>query len=139
MSDKKLTTKQKLFVEAYLINPNATEAARKAGYKGNDNTLKQVASENLAKPYLADLLGKRVEEAVMSANEVLEELANIAKADWQEFLSITRDRQGDVIDATLKLSDKIKALELVGRYHKLFTDKIEHGGEVGLRLVDESE
>jgi phage terminase small subunit len=108
VSEQKLTTKQRLFVEAYLANPNATEAARKAGYKGNDQTLKQVGSENLAKPYLAALVEKRVEAAVMTANEVLMELATIAKGPHKTYRS-----------------DKIKSLELLGKYHKLFTDRVE--------------
>ena len=42
-----MTHKQKKFVEAYLgeANGNATEAARIAGYAGNDNTLKTVGCE----------------------------------------------------------------------------------------------
>ncbi len=49
---QRLTTKQKLFVEAYLVNANGTEAASLAGYKGNRVTLGVVASENLRKPYI---------------------------------------------------------------------------------------
>ena len=103
-----LTTKQRLFVEAYLANPNATEAARKAGYAGNDKTLSVVGAENLAKPCIAALIEKRVESAAMSADEVLSELSGIARGDYFEYKG-----------------DKIKALELVGKYHKLFTDKKE--------------
>jgi phage terminase small subunit len=134
-----LSQKQKLFVEAYLVNPNATEAARKAGYKGNDVTLASVGAENLRKPQIAERLQERVEAEIMSANEVLTELAEIAKADWQDFLEIRRDKHGDIIDASLKLSDKIKALELVGKYHKLFTEKVEHGGEVNQKVIVEFE
>lgn len=128
---RELSQKQKLFVEAFLANPNATEAARKAGYKGNDVTLASVGAENLRKPQIAKLVEKRVESAAMSANEVLEELALIAKCDWQDFVEVRRDKFGDVIDASLKLSDKIKALELIGKHHKLFTDKFEHSGKDG--------
>lgn len=113
MNDK-LTTKQRLFVEAYLANPNATDAARKAGYKGNDLTLKQVGCENLAKPYIAAAIEKRVEQAAMTADEVLHELANIARGDYSDYRG-----------------DKLKALELVGKHHKLFTDKQEITGKDG--------
>ena len=111
---KELTTKQRLFVEAYLANPNATEAARRAGYAGNDLTLAQVGAENLRKPYIADLLEERVTEAAMSSDEVLAELAYIAKGDYVTYKG-----------------DKLKALELVGKYHKLFTDKVEQTGKDG--------
>jgi hypothetical protein len=68
---------------------------------------------------------------------VLSELADIAKADWREFVEIRYDKDGKMIDATLRLTDKIKALELVGKHHKLFTDKIEHGGKIGIEVFSD--
>ncbi|MHC4705447.1 MAG: terminase small subunit [Planctomycetota bacterium] len=42
MAEKKLTGKQAAFVEAYIqCNGNATAAAKAAGYKGNNATLRQ--------------------------------------------------------------------------------------------------
>ncbi len=122
-----LTQRQRLFVEAYIgaCNGNARESARAAGYSGDDNALSQRGFELVRNPKIAELIGVRVQEAVMRANEVLSELSAIAKADWQNFLEIRRDREGETIAATLKLSDKIKALELVGKYHKLFSDRVD--------------
>lgn len=62
MSEEKLTPKQTLFVSEYLKTGNATEAARKAGYKGNDKTLGQVGSENLKKPGIARAIAKKQEK-----------------------------------------------------------------------------
>lgn len=132
-----LTTRKRLFAENYLANANATEAAIKAGY--SKKTARSQGQRLLTDVDIRALVEKRVESAAMSANEVLEELALIAKCDWQDFVEVRRDKFGDVIDASLKLSDKIKALELLGKHHKLFTDKTEHSGEVGIRLVDDSE
>jgi phage terminase small subunit len=122
-----LTQRQRLFVEAFIgsAQGNAREAARMAGYSGDDNALSQRGYELVRIPKIAELIGVRVTEAVMRANEVLSELSAIAKADWQNFLEIRRDREGETIAATLKLSDKIKALELVGKYHKLFSDRVD--------------
>jgi phage terminase small subunit len=122
-----LTQRQRLFVEAYIgpAQGNAREAARMAGYSGDDNTLSQRGFELVRIPKIAQLIGGRVEEAVMRSNEVLSQLSAIAKAGWQDFLEIRRDREGDIISATLKLSDKIKALELVGKYHKLFSERLD--------------
>jgi len=47
---RKLTVKQQRFVDFY--DGNATEAAQKAGYKGNNATLRNVGAENLTKPYI---------------------------------------------------------------------------------------
>jgi phage terminase small subunit len=82
-----LKTKQRLFVESYLSNGfNATEAARMAGYQGNDNTLSSVGYENLRKPEIAAAVSGRVNEAAMSANEVLARLSSIARGSVSDFL-----------------------------------------------------
>ncbi|MGI8494361.1 MAG: terminase small subunit [Pyrinomonadaceae bacterium] len=127
MKTENLTQKQRLFCEAYIgpANGNARTAARMAGYSGDDNALSSRAFELMRNPKIAELIGVRVEEAVMQSNEVLSELSTIAKADWQNFVEIRRDKEGEIISATLKLSDKIKSLELLGKYHKLFSDRVD--------------
>lgn len=120
----KLTHKQELFVNAYLgeAKGNATEAARLAGYKGSEQVLRQVGYENLTKPDIAALVEKRTSETAMSASEVLQKLSEIA------------NRQG----ADIATRDQLKALELIGRHHKLFTDRIEHkiSGDIELQWSD---
>jgi phage terminase small subunit len=125
--ENKLTQRQRLFVEAYIgqANGNGREAARAAGYSGDDNALSSRAFELMRNPKIAELIGVRVEEAVMRSNEVLSQLSAIAKADWQDFLEIRRDKDGEIISATLKLADKIKSLELLGKYHKLFSERFD--------------
>lgn len=128
----KLTLKQQLFVESYLgaAAGNATEAARMAGYKGSEGTLRTVAAENLTKPNIAALIADRATQAAMSADEVIAELAAIAKSPWKEFLEFDGLQEGTRILARLRLTDKLKALELLGKYHKLFTDKVEQTDEI---------
>jgi len=125
--ENKLTQRQRLFVEAYIgpANGNGREAARAAGYSGDDNALSSRAFELMRNPKIAELIGVRVEEAVMRSNEVLSQLSAIAKADWQDFLEIRRGQDGEIVSATLKLADKIKSLELLGKYHKLFSDRVD--------------
>jgi phage terminase small subunit len=127
MKIETLTQKQRLFVEAYIgpANGNARTAARMAGYSGDDNALSSRAFELMRNPKIAELIGVRVQEAVMQSNEVLSELSAIAKADWQDFLEIRRDKDGETVSASLKLSDKIKSLELLGKYHKLFSERLD--------------
>lgn len=118
-----ITPKKQLFIEAYLTNPNATRAAIAAGY--SEKTARSQGQRLLTDVDIQRAVGKRLEQAVMSANEVLTELTAIATADWQDFVEIKHDKEGRVIDAVLILKDKLKALELVGKYHKLFTDRQE--------------
>ncbi len=107
-----LTLKQQLFVEAYIgpARGNGKEAARLAGYAGNDATLAQVAAENLRRPQILTLINARVEQAAMTADEILTELADIARLPCPG------------PDA----SHKMKALELLGKHYGLFSDKREH-------------
>lgn len=86
----RLTNKQRLFVEAYLSNGlNATDAARRAGYKGNDVTLAAVGGENTRKPLIRARIDERLRQAAMSADEVLFRLTQQAKApDMTEFIKL---------------------------------------------------
>lgn len=47
---QKLTTKQRMFVNEYLLDCNATQAAIRAGY--SEKTANRIASENLSKPVI---------------------------------------------------------------------------------------
>lgn len=111
-----LTTKQKLFVEAYLANPNATDAARKAGYKGNDVTLGAVGAENLKKPQIAEMLKERVEKAIITADEILTDVKAIAKSAEKD-------------------SDKLKAYEMLGKHLAMWTDKTEINGGLNVDMT----
>lgn len=71
--------KQLAFIEAYLDTFNGTGAARRAGYKGNDNVLSTVAWENLRKPKIARLIKQRMAVECMTATENLKHLAQIAR------------------------------------------------------------
>ena len=60
MAKSELTDKQKAFINHYIQCWNATEAARRAGYQGNDNTLAVVGHENLSKPNIYNAIEKRM-------------------------------------------------------------------------------
>jgi phage terminase small subunit len=127
-----LNNRQELFVSFYLQNPNATQAAIKAGY--SEKTAASQGERLLRNVEIAKRVQQRVESAAMSADEVLTELADIAKSGWREHLEILY-RDGVIVDAKLRLTDKIKALELVGKHHKLFTDRVESSTDPDLERI----
>ena len=87
MNDNGLTHKQANFIESFLSNGgNATQAARDAGYSGTPDTLKQVASENLAKPYIRRRIAERMQEARIHTDEVIGTLASHMRADIGEIM-----------------------------------------------------
>ena len=125
-----LTLKQETFVQEYLgeARGNATEAARRAGYKNPS----QDGYDNLRKPHIRALIDEHLMAKSLTSAEVLAELTSVAMAPWQDFLQVrTNPRTGDVVDAKIVLSDKVKALELLGKYHKLFTERTEVSGPDG--------
>lgn len=85
-----LSLKMRTFCLAYVgeANGNGTEAARIAGYKGNDVTLAAVGSENLRKPQIVQLIAelrieaeKKASDKILSAMETLVGHTKIAESD----------------------------------------------------------
>lgn len=157
---RKLTDKQRLFVEEYLCSWNATQAAIKAGY--SKKTAAIIGFENLRKPNIRALIEQRLGESAMTANEVLKRLSDQARASLLPFVQITSDGfvffdfshpdaknffhlikkiktkrsrqllgQGEESSewehewVEVELYDAQSALVQLGRYHALFTDRIE--------------
>ena len=134
--DSKLTTKQVLFAEAYLgaAKGNGTQAARLAGYQGDATTLQSVGSANLKKPASAARVEQRVEQVAATTDEILIELSTIARAPWQDFVQIKMHR-GEAIDVKINLADKLKALELLGKYRGMFSDKDAPPSDAPIRIL----
>lgn len=114
----KLTQKQKLFADYYIQNPNATEAAIKAGY--SKKTARQIATENLAKPYIL--------QYVKSRNKELESERIADMKEVKEFWTNTfRDKD-------VEMKDRLKASEYIAKTNGAFLDKVEHTGDLGLNV-----
>lgn len=86
-----MTGKQRIFVKELVTNPTQPlyVSAKKSGYRGNQNTLSNVASENLKKPIIMSALAKytnRAEEVLIEVLEVSRERMhdqNLARSvDW---------------------------------------------------------
>lgn len=137
---RKLTSKQRLWVEAYLETWNGTDAARRAGYSGSYETLASIGSENLRKPKLRVEIEKRLTEAALSANEVLARLSEQAKArhpdffdrwgrpNWEEIRArghLVKKVYNTLHGWRVELHDNQKALELMARHHGLLVDRIQ--------------
>ena len=78
-----LSPKQRAFIEAYLKEWNASEAARQAGYTGKANV---VGPRLLANVSIQAAIEKRLSENKMSSNEVLSRLAEQARGEHGKYL-----------------------------------------------------
>jgi phage terminase small subunit len=130
---KKLTLKQQRFVDEYIISGNATQAAIKAGY--SKKTANRIATENLSKPVIKTAIDQRnaeiQSEKTMDMQEVMELLASIARGETTEE---TVTNKGDVIETATRNSDKLKALELIGKRFGAWTDKKEISGNLDIEI-----
>lgn len=149
-----LTQKQRLFVDEYLIDLNATQAAIRAGY--SPNNADKIGSELLGKTRVSDAIktamAERSKRTGINQDRILMELAKIALVNPENVVNfdeatIREDalpedlaavasvkvkrfptKDGEGIEREIKFYDKTKALDLAGRHLGMFKDKLELSG-----------
>ncbi|MEG0377292.1 MAG: terminase small subunit [Eubacterium sp.] len=152
----RLTAKQKRFIDEYLIDLNATQAAIRAGY--SPETAQQIGSENLSKLVIRaridQAMAERSKRTGINADRILIELARIGLVNPKHLINFdeatvrgdaTDDdtaaiasvkvktiptEDGDIVEREVKLYDKTKALELCGKHLGMFKDKVELSGTI---------
>lgn len=148
---KKLTKKQQLFVDEYLIDLNATQAAIRAGY--SVESARDIGCENLTKPNIqqaiAEKMAERSKRTGVNQDRVVLELAKIAfvnisdvvDTDTGEILpNASQDdlaciesvkfkqsdnQYGGSIEREVKVASKLKALKMLGQHLGMWNDKVD--------------
>jgi phage terminase small subunit len=117
-----LTAKQQAFVQEYLIDLNATQAAIRAGY--SVRSAMEQGYQLLQKTSVSDAIeaarGERMERLEWSADDIMRDIREIAQ-----------NRRG------VEPRDRLKAYELAGRHLGMFKDKIEHSGSMGVTIQND--
>lgn len=159
----KLTKKQKMFVEEYLIDLNATQAAIRAGY--SVSSARDIGCENLTKPNIKEVIDKKMAERSrrlgISADRVVAELAKIGFVNVSHCVDVktgkVRDDAseedlaaiqsikiremdndfGSSKEVEVKFCDKKGALELLGKHLGIFKDKLSVEGELPVVIKDD--
>ena len=131
VDDVKLEPKQESFCAEYMIDLNATQAAIRAGY--SKNSARQIGSENLSKPAIADriaaLQAERGAKTELDAEWVLERLKRIYDRCMQE--EPVKDADGPTGEFKFEHSGANRSLELIGKHLAMFTEKRELSGADG--------
>jgi phage terminase small subunit len=104
-----LTAKQLEFVNKYMETLNATRAYMALHPKTTYDSARACASRLLADENIRTEINRRIAEHTLTSGDVLTRLTAIANAPL------------DAIDTR----DSLRALELLGKYHALFTEKVE--------------
>nr|DAS90882.1 MAG TPA: Terminase small subunit [Caudoviricetes sp.] len=142
----KLNARQKAFCEYYVASGNATEAAIKAGY--SERTAKSIGQRLLTfvdiKKYIDELMQKLESERIATAEEVLQNLTAMMRGEIQEEVIVV-EGEGEgvssarIIKKQVSAKDRIKAAELLGKRHALFTDKTKIEGTLPVMIVGEDD
>lgn len=146
----KLTKRQQLFIDEYLIDLNATQAAIRAGYSAK--TADQQGSRMLAnvkvQQAVAEAMAVRSKRTGVNQDRVVLELAKLAfvkMTDLVDSYGRIRDDATDddlaciesvkykssesdtwsSVEREVKISSKLKALELLGKHLGMWNDKLD--------------
>ena len=153
-----LTGKQRIFIAEYVSDFNATRAAIAAGY--SKNSAADIGYENLRKPDIAEAIKRTIDDRCMTEGEVLIRLAEHARGSVDDFVTFSEGVKLPILDMSkahkngkmhllkklkytdqggveFELYDAQSALVLIGKVHKLFTEKSEVSGPDGgpLRIL----
>ncbi len=151
-----LTKKQRTFVQEYLIDLNATQAAIRAGYspKGiNKRVTRMMANEGISE-YMQKLMEERESALIAKVDEVLQTLTRVLRRTATESIVSSKkirrsyfDEQGRkcveesevpvIVEVPTKISDVNKAAELLGKRYGLFTDKFKVEGAIPIVIQDD--
>lgn len=161
----KITPKQKKFCDEYIIDLNSTQAAVRAGYSEKTAMEQgyQLLQKTSVKEYIAQCMVDRAERVQIKQDDVLRELITIAMTNITDFVTIKANDEGqkivDILETakmdpskvaaiseirqtkegfiSIKMCDKLKALELLGRHLGMFTEKIEHSGSITVKKLED--
>lgn len=147
-----LNPRQEKFVHEYIKTLNVTQSAIKAGYSPQSAHVQgsRLLKNEKVYRYIKEQKEQYMDESVLTAKELLHILTNAATGDETETKEVVV-KQGDfvenpdtgrkmlvyserieMLEVPIKASDRLKARDLLGKYHKIFTDKVDINAPVPL-------
>ncbi|OAM23709.1 hypothetical protein A7P92_06435 [Eikenella corrodens] len=132
-----MTPKQERFVEEYLVDLNATQAAIRAGY--SEQTARQIGAQNLSKLVIQQAIeaarNKRSERVELTQDEVVRDLRELRDICMGRkpvrITEVVKNAQLGEVTArevevyALEPTGAGKALDLLGKHLGMFVDKVE--------------
>lgn len=103
-----LTAKQERFVQEYLVDLNATQAAARAGYKNSEKGRQLVTNSNVSAA-IQKAKAERQKRTEVTQDYVIEKLKEIADKP-----------ASDCQESDLKYANKLKALEMLAKHTGVF-------------------
>lgn len=138
----KMTAKQKIFCDEYLIDLNATQAAIRAGY--SKKTAYRTGCDNLMKPqikeYIAARMAEKESKLIADQDEVLKYLTSVLRGETQSEIVVVEGVGDGCSEArTMQKApdekERLKAAELLGKRYGLYTDRVEQDIDMDLNIT----
>ena len=131
----KLTDKQMIFANEYLIDLNATRAYKKAYPNVKKDSVAAANGNRLlrnakVKNYIDEQLKKIEDESIANATEVMKYLTKVMRNELTEEVVVV-EGEGEgcssarIVKKDISAKDRNKAAELLGKRYRLFVDKVE--------------
>ena len=135
-----LNEKQQRFADEYLIDLNATRAAMRAGY--SEKTASAQAARLLknvnVSAYIKERMAEQKEDTIASADEVMRYLTAVIRGQSRSHVLARNDLGAEyILEKPPDEKERLKAAELMGKRHQLFTDKVKVDGNVPVMIVDD--
>ncbi len=127
-----MTEKQKRFVDEFLIDLNATQAAVRAGYSAE--TAYSIGAENLKKPEIKRAIEEQLQQIhnarTADAQEIIEYLTSVMRGEsTAQVVVVEGEGEGCSAARTMEKApdekERLRAAELLGKRFGIFTDKSE--------------
>ncbi|MCQ5364731.1 terminase small subunit [Anoxybacillus salavatliensis] len=159
----RLTEKQKRFADEYLIDLNATQAAIRAGY--SSKTAGEQASRLLknvkVRAYIDERMAELSRRTGVNQERILRELARIAFVNAPDLINmedatiredaavddmaaiasvrvkVIPTENGQGIEREIRLADKIRALDLLGKRFAMWTERQQIDANFGVQIIDD--
>ncbi|MGG1639881.1 terminase small subunit [Paenibacillus sp. NRS-1782] len=136
MTEKKLTEKQKRFIDYFVETGNSTEAARRAGYK--QPHVQGAQTLDKLRSLIDEKIAAKDGERIAKQDEILEFLSEVMRGKVKEEYPLGMGMgEQSLVEKELDGKDRIKAAELLGKRYAMWTDKQQVDGSVGVVIVDD--
>ncbi len=161
----KMTEKQQRFVDEYLIDLNATQAAIRAGYsvKNADKIGSELLGKTRVSEAISERMAQRSRRTGINQDRVVLELAKIAFVNAVDVIDpekatikdgatsddtaaiqsvkvkVIPTSEGEGVEREIRLNDKLKALELLGKHLGMWNDKMDVNVNIPVVISGESD
>ena len=132
----KLTDKKKKFADYYIKTGNATESAKLAGYSAKTaySSGQRLLKDVEVAKYVEKTMEQLKKDTIADADEVLQLLTSIARGETYDEQVVVDKTGTHIIKVKVNEKERCKALELLGKRYKLYTDKVEASGNIGVSI-----